>query len=95
MIWTGEPGQLATAWVLILVPGSIWQSAAMALGQRGVAPTLALGAATILTAGWLAVVLTSGVRGMVIRAIFPDERDESARVRDGVELRDILGGKRS
>jgi len=90
MIWTGEPGQLATAWVLILVPGCIWQSAAMALEQRGVAPTLALVVATVLTVGWLAVVLTPTMRGMVIRAIFPDEREEPARVREGVELRGLL-----
>ena len=74
MIWTGSPGQVATTYVLVLVPGAVWQSAGMVLEQRGVDPAVAIVVATLGTAGWLAIMLTPEVRRMVVRCIFPDER---------------------
>jgi len=74
MIWTGQPGQLVTTYVLLLVPGGLWQSLAIGLETNGLEPELATAIATTFTVGWLAVILTPDVRRMVIRCIFPDER---------------------
>jgi hypothetical protein len=74
MIWTGEAGQLATTYVLALVPGGLWYSTAIGLEAQGVTPGLATVLATAVTAAWLAVTLTPTVRRMVVRCIFPDER---------------------
>ncbi|MCQ4334611.1 hypothetical protein KM295_14220 [Natronomonas sp. F2-12] len=98
MIWTGQPGQLATTYVLLLVPAGLWQSIAIGLETNGLDPELATAIATAFTVGWLAVILTPRVRLAVIRCIFPDERPGrewhpdgghdlrrvSARVRDRV-----------
>lgn len=79
MIWTGSPGQLATTYVLLLVPGGLWHATLIGLEHKGLPPGLALAVATLGTAGWLALILTPGVRRAVVRAIFPDERPD----RDG------------
>jgi len=76
MIWTGSPGQLATTYVLVLVPGGLWHSTLIGLDHKGLPPGLALAVATLGTAGWLALILTPGVRRAVVRAIFPDERPD-------------------
>lgn len=86
MIWTGTPGQVATTYVLLLVPGAVWQSTSMGLEQRGVAPAVAVTVATLGTAGWLALILTPGVRRAVVRAIFPDERPDRDGDLDGHDL---------
>jgi hypothetical protein len=79
MIWTGSAGQLATTYVLLLVPGGLWHSALIGLEHKGLGPGVALAVATLGTAGWLAIMCTPAVRRAVVRAIFPDERPE----RDG------------
>ena len=76
MIWTGTPGQLATTYVLVLVPGGLWHATLIGLDHKGLPPGLALAVATLGTAGWLALILTPGVRRAVVRAIFPDERPD-------------------
>jgi len=76
MIWTGTPGQLATTYVLVLVPGGLWHATLIGLEHKGLPPGLALAVATLGTAGWLALILTPGVRRAVVRAIFPDERPD-------------------
>lgn len=74
MIWTGQPGQLVTTYVLLLVPAGLWQSLAIGLETNGLDPELATAIATAFTLNWLALILTPDVRRMVIRCIFPDER---------------------
>jgi hypothetical protein len=83
MIWTGQPGQLATTYVLLLVPAGLWQSIMIGLEVRGLDPGLATAIATAFTVGWLAVILTPEVRRAVIRCIFPDERPDRAWDPDG------------
>lgn len=74
MIWTGQPGQLVTTYILLLVPLGLWQSIAIGLETSGLEPELATAIATAFTVAWLAVILTPDVRRMVLRCIFPDER---------------------
>jgi len=83
MIWTGEAGQLATTYVLALVPGGLWYSTSIGLEAQGVTPGVATVLATAVTAAWLAVTLTPEVRRMVVRCIFPDERPGSEWRPDG------------
>jgi hypothetical protein len=83
MIWTGEPGQLATTYVLALVPGGLWYSTSIGLEAQGVTPGLATIMATAVVTLWLAVTLTPEVRRMVVRCIFPDERPGSEWRPDG------------
>jgi len=96
MIWTGQPGQLVTTYVLLLVPAGLWQSIAIGLETNGLDPGLAAAIATTFTLAWTAIMCTPDVRRAVIRCIFPDERPNrdwdpdsghdlrrvSARVRD-------------
>jgi hypothetical protein len=92
MIWTGQPGQLATTYVLLLVPAGLWQSIAIGLETDGLDPGLATAIATAFTVGWLALVLTPDVRRAVIRCIFPDERpgrSDEWGAADGHELRRV------
>jgi hypothetical protein len=86
MIWTGSPGQVATTYILVLVPGAVWQSTSMGLEQRGVAPAVAVTVATIGTAGWLALICTPGVRRAVVRCIFPEHRRGRDIEPDGHDL---------
>lgn len=94
MIWTGQPGQLATAYVLLLVPGGLWYSVSIGLEAQGVSSGLAVVLATGLTLAWLAISLTPAVRRMVIRCIFPDERPGREFDPDGghdlARVRDVL-----
>jgi hypothetical protein len=83
MIWTGQPGQLATTYVLLLVPAGLWQSIAIGLETQGYPPGLATAIATVFTVGWTAIVLTPRVRLAVIRCIFPDERPDRDWQPDG------------
>jgi hypothetical protein len=83
MIWTGSAGQLATAYVLLLVPGGMWHATLIGLEHKGLPPGLALAVATLGTAGWLAIMLTPEVRRMVVRCIFPDERPDREWDPDG------------
>jgi len=83
MIWTGQPGQLVTTYVLLLVPAGLWQSIVIGLEVRGLDPGLATAIATTFTLGWLAVILTPDVRRAVLRCIFPDERPDRDWQPDG------------
>jgi len=83
MIWTGQPGQLATTYMLGLVPAGLWQSIAIGLETNGLDPGLATAIATAFTLGWLAVILAPDVRRAVLRCIFPDERPDRDWQPDG------------
>jgi hypothetical protein len=74
MIWTGQPGQLVTTYVILLVPAGLWQSVAIGLEANGYPPGLATAIATGFVVIWLAIILTPDVRRAVVRCIFPDER---------------------
>jgi len=76
MIWTGQPGQLVTTYMLLLVPAGLWQSIAIGLETNGLDPGLATTIATAFTLAWTAIMLTPDVRRAVIRCIFPDERPD-------------------
>jgi len=72
--------------VLLLVPGGLWHSVLIGLEHKGLPPGLALAVATLGTAGWLALILTPGVRRAVVRAIFPDERPDRDEWPEGHDL---------